>query len=419
MKAEQRGLRGLTCYDPAKAYNGYTLFAPMWGKDVWLIDMCGRFVHRWQMPHTPGCYGRLLPNGNLLYQGKVLTGPLMDFGGSAGVLLEVDWNGNVVWSYEDPYLSHDFCRMENGNTLVIRFVPTPDDIARRVKGGVPGTERQGVMWSDALQEITPEGKVAWEWIGYEHLDPEIDVISPLLARSNWTQANSCFVMADGNILLSFAWTNTIAVINKATGDIKWRWGPGDLGFQHDATELDNGNILVFDNGRNRPLTRVYSRVIEINPTSGEIEWEYKADPPHSFYASFIGGCQRLPNRNTLICEGPLGRFFEVTPAGEIVWEYINPFYHEHPSFGRTNMTFRAYRYGPDYAGLKGTGLDDPNLLYGPEASRSITLETTCSTKALQSSITQKRQSMPGVREKGPSETIREEKLRSRLEHLGY
>lgn len=420
MNMGQGNLLPLRYYDPKGAYNGYTLFAPIGGNNVWLIDMQGRFVHRWQMPYTPGDHGRLLPNGNLLYAGKDPAGPLPDFGGSAGVLLEVDWNGNLVWKYEDPYLSHDFFRMDNGNTMVIKWTPVPDEITAKVKGGVPGTEREGVIWGNVLQEISPSGEVVWEWLAHEHFDPEIDALCPLCPRSRWGDANSCYVMPDGNILVSYPSMNLIEIVDKATGDIKWRWGGrGKLGFQHNPTVLDNGNILVFDNGRHRPSPPDYSRVIEINPTTNEIEWEYKADTPVDFYASFISGCQRLPNGNTLICDGPKGRFFEVTPAGEIVWEYVNPFYYRHPRFGLTNMTYRAYRYGPDYPGLKDTGLDNVNLIYGPEAFESPAGGPTVSGARLGPSITEESQQMPSVGGKGPEGARPEERVRSRLAHLGY
>ena len=212
----------------------------------------------------------------------------------------------------------------------------------------------------------------WEWLAYEHFDPEIDVLCPLCPRDRWGQANACYVMPDGSVMVSYAFMSIISIIEKSTGNIIWRWGMGhELGFQHNPTVLDNGNILVFDNGRHRQLPPDYTRVIEINPKTNEVEWEYTADPPGDFYASFVGGAQRLPNGNTLICDGPHGRFFEVTPAGETVWEYVNPFHYQFMRFGRTNMVFRAYRYGHDYLGLKGTGLDDINLIYGPGAFPSM------------------------------------------------
>ena len=84
--------------------------------------------------------------------------------------------------------------------------------------------------------------------------------------------------------------------------------------------LDSGNLLIFDNG----LRRGWSRVIELDPLTGEIAWEYRADPPESFYSKSRGSSQRLPNGNTLICESDRGRAFEVTASGEVVWEWLNP-----------------------------------------------------------------------------------------------
>ena len=65
-----------------------------------------------------------------------------------------------------------------------------------------------------------------------------------------------------------------------------------------------------------------------------------ATPPTDFYAKNISGAQRLPNGNTLICQGPDGLFFEVTASGEKVWEYEYP-----------GAVFRVERYSPDYAAL--------------------------------------------------------------------
>ena len=420
MTIAQSHLPALRYFDPKKAYHGYTLFAPMGGKIVWLIDMEGRIVHRWDVPYVPGCHGRLLPNGNLVYAGKVENAPLPDFGGSAGVMIDVDWNSNIVWKYEDPYLSHDFYRMDNGNTMVLRWVPMPNEIATKVKGGVPGTEREGVMWSDALQEINPEGKVVWEWLGYEHFNPEIDVLCPLCPRDRWGQANACYVMPNGNIIISYAFMSLIEIVEKATGNIIWRWGlRGELGFQHNPTVLDNGNILLFDNGRHRILAPDYSRVIEINPKTNEVEWEYMSNPPMEFYASFVGGAQRLPNGNTLICEGPKGRFFEVTPTGEIVWEYVNPIYNDFLRFGRTNMAFRAYRYGYDYPGLKGTGLDDINMLFGSKAFQATAPlpKTPIAAPGLMNAG--KTQKAPSIAEKERKEEDLKKKMRNRLKNLGY
>jgi hypothetical protein len=70
-------------------------------------------------------------------------------------------------------------------------------------------------------------------------------------------------------------------------------------------------------------------------------------PPWNFFSPYISGAQRLPNGNTLITEGDFGRLFEVTAQGEVVWEYICPFFVAASYFGLANRIFRAFRYAPE------------------------------------------------------------------------
>lgn len=354
MSAEKKETTSVTLYNKIKAYGGYTLFAPAGRDNVYLVDMKGQFVHKWKLPYPTVGHGVLLPNGNLLFAAKSPSGPLAELEGTRGELFEMTWDGSGVWKYEDPYMHDDFYRMKNGHTIVIRWIQTPADIANRVKGGLQGTEREGVMWCDSFREINPRGRILWEWFGYEHLDPEVDTICPLCSRSEWTHASSCVFLPNGNILTSFTRINTVAVIDKATGNIEWRWGSEELGHQHDASVTESRNILVFDSGVHVPWVEMgYSQVREIDITTNKEIWGFRHDPWVAFYAPCMGNCQRLPNGNTLICQGDTGRIFEITPHGETVWEFISPFYHSSAVYGRNNMLFRAYRYGYDYLGLKG------------------------------------------------------------------
>ena len=69
----------------------------MYGRNVWLIDMWGTIVHRWEAENLPGNYGQLLPNGRLLYAGRTLPPAIPEFAGNGGQLAEYDWNGKIVW----------------------------------------------------------------------------------------------------------------------------------------------------------------------------------------------------------------------------------------------------------------------------------------------------------------------------------
>jgi len=345
--------KGLVAYDPWKVYQGVNLLTPAEGTGVWLVDMQGRYVHYWEAGCVPSCGAELLLDGNLLYAGKQVDGPLADLEGAAGVLLELDWFGKCLWRHEDPYLHHGFARSANGNTYVTKWTEIPARVTSKVEGGIEGSERSGKMWGDVIQEVDQAGRVVWEWLAHEHLDPTIDVICPICRRSTWPHTNSIHEMADGNLLVSFMRTSTVAKIDRASGDVLWRWGKGQLAHQHFVTEMDNGNVLVFDRGLHTPgMDCGYSQVIELSPQTGEKIWVYMDG--HFFFSSILSSCQRLPNGNTLICEGAMGRLFEVDAKGTIVWEYLNnlPSEATSPVAARHCMVHAAFRYGVDFAGLR-------------------------------------------------------------------
>ena len=124
----------------------------------------------------------------------------------------------------------------------------------------------GKILGDAAIEVNPQGGVVWKWLVYEHFDPDIDLLCPLEHRNQFPLINSVFVLPDGNVLLSLRMLNTVAIVDKKSGDIIWRWGRHQIGHQHDARMIDNGNILVFDNGVHRSgYGPEYSRVVEVNP----------------------------------------------------------------------------------------------------------------------------------------------------------
>ncbi|MFI5403821.1 MAG: aryl-sulfate sulfotransferase, partial [Planctomycetota bacterium] len=172
------------------------------------------------------------------------------------------------------------------------------------------------------------------------------------------------------------------------GDLLWRWGnPQNYGmgtvadqksfYQHDPTWLPSSKegelrLLFFNNGGKRPDGKDFSSVEElVLPSAGEKGFAREADAafgpkqpawsysdPEKFLSEFISGAQRLPNGNTLICQGKAGRVFEVTREGTIVWEYLNPLGGEvepSPQGGKAppKALFRAVRVPRSHPGLKG------------------------------------------------------------------
>ena len=358
----------VTRYDPSKAFNGYTLFAPTFAKVAWLIDMQGRVCHRWEMEVPPASHGKLLPNGNLMWQGKG-PGSITDFVGSGSELVEVDWDGEKLWRYEEAGLNHDFLVLDNGNLIVNVYVPIPADKVGHIRGGIPGTELRGRMWSCCIKEITRAGEELWTFDLHEHLDLEHDVLCPLCPRHVWGFCNSLCRLPDGNILFTLRLLNDLAVLDPRKGEIVWRFGRDkELGHPHSCSVLPNGNFLLFDNGLHRvganPDLQISdisaSRVIEIDPGTKEIVWQYIDPFAPDFYSAICSSAQRLPNGNTLICEATKGRLFEVTHDKEIVWEYRSPFLVTRPDYWGWTLAktiWDAQRYAPEYPAFDGKDLD--------------------------------------------------------------
>jgi outer membrane protein assembly factor BamB len=351
IKAKRSGV-GLRAVDHERACPGFTLFAPLSdGGTIYLIDMDGNVVHTWQMPYLPGNYGYLTERGTLFYNGKVIEDSdrfISRQPWKGGTALEVDWNGRVLWEVRHPDHHHDGIRLRNGNVLLLCSAQLPANLIAKIKGGMPGTEHNGKMHGDYLVEITTDGQIVWEWRSWERLDPEIDCLTAVQERrEEWTHGNGIAELRNGDIVVSFRTISTVIIIDRKTGKIIWKLGAPPLCGQHAPTPLPNGNLLLFDNGPHRlDHPTPFSRVIEIEPATKQIVWKYQEKRESDFFSPRISNAQRLPNGNTLICEGVFGRLFEVTTNGELVWEFVNPYFGDGTN-EPNNRVFRAYRYSAD------------------------------------------------------------------------
>ena len=207
----------------------------------------------------------------------------------------------------------------------------------------------------------------------------------LLGENHWYDETGDERFNPSNFIIGSRQANFVAIVNRATGKIVWRIGPdfmegkpeynlGQIAGQHHAHMIPRnltgeGNIMVFDNGGASGYggptaypryTRDYSRVIEFNPVTLEMVWQYGAeDGAENFYSFHISSAQRLPNGNTLITDGSNGRVFEVTPDKEIVWEFLCPYVKE----GVRSEIYRAYRTPPEWVPGNPAGYDYWAALY--------------------------------------------------------
>jgi hypothetical protein len=394
---------GVTRYDPAKAWNGYVLFS---GADerTYLIDMNGHEVHRWEYQGFPGemldpsvavgARGHILVQLEPSRQAGIGTAPGVKIPSSKSVG-ELDWDGKVVWKWSgegtpsgEALQHHDWQRLPSGNTLLLANWP------HKVPGFVLPQQLDDVVY-----EVTPKGDLVWQWAVSEHLDelgfspeqlklirnaatPDYFHLNDMrsVGSNKWFEAGDKRFAPD-NILINSRNANFAAIVDKKTGHIVWHLGPNlpslvkhapspapasgqpvdQFVGQHDAHIIPEGlpgagDLLLFDNqgAAGYPAAELVtvggSRVLEVDPTTEKIVWSYTADlsdqPLWAFRSAFIGSARRLPNGNTLIDEGMNGRFFQVTPAGEIVWEYVSPYFASTNATGASrpvtsNLVYRA------------------------------------------------------------------------------
>ncbi len=355
-------LAGVVLHVPDRAYPGYNLYCSRTTPYAHLMDMEGRIVHSWTYATGGDAiweHAIMLENGDVVVIRKMAS------------LVRLDWDSNLLW--ETPLEVHH------------EVTPLPDGtfytIAREVR------EHRGLeIRFPSIVRLSAEGEVMERWSTYDHLGEikaALDqrsfldtVLDDLLAERDsamlyesihrqpgmfrlkgnreyfdYLHLNTITRLSEirsgriddrfkpGNLLICFRNVNQIGILDRDSKEILWAWGEGALQWPHHPTMLEDGNILIFDNG----VERRTSRVIEIEPSSGQVVWEYVADPPASFYTSQRGSAQRLPNGNTLICDGNGGRAFEVDTGGEIVWEWFNP----DVKNGRREQIYRITRLSPD------------------------------------------------------------------------
>ena len=404
------------------------------GANAYLIDHQGRLVHQWPLGERLQPV-KLLPNGNLLAgrDGASEIAPdgsvVWEYAHEEQHhdLLKMP-NGNVLLLARQTLTQEESVAAGANPDLVgEQGLPGVRVIEVRPTGASGGE----IVWEwsvfdHLVQDFDPSkpnyGAVDEhpELVDVNFTLAESDAVAREAPRETWTHANSLDYNAELNqIMISVRHFSEVWIIDRGAtaeeaaghtggaagigGDLLYRWGnprahragtadDQRLFWQHDAHWIPDGlpgagNMLVFNNGNEflRDDRRFYSTVDEIVLPSEvgyraasdaayapfDTAWIYADDPPRALYSPNLSSAQRLPNGNTLICNGNFGVIFEVTPDGRKVWEYVNPVTDMGPlRQGETapivqtrrrverlsNQVYQARRYAPDYPGLRGLDL---------------------------------------------------------------
>ncbi len=316
-------LSGVVHHVPERAQPGWNLILSMHAVEASLVDMEGRVMHTWKAPEDEPPMGlwwrtaHLLANGDLIVQADY------------GAIAKLDRLSRLLWR-NDAKTHHDFDVADDGRVFVLTQGTT-----RHPSFGHPIAE-------DFVAELSAEGELRAQISVLRAIENGVapQLLEELVAfreqadsrvRHDVSHTNTVQLLPasrkalpdgfrPGNLLLSIPTVNVILILDPKQEKIVWSQ-KGRFRYQHDPTLTADGRLLLFDNRG----AGERSRVVEIDPASGEELWAYGEHTSKPFATACCGRIQPLANGNLLIVVSQEGRAFELAPDGEVVWDFRTPY----------------------------------------------------------------------------------------------
>lgn len=341
----------------------------------YLINEKGEKVYQWEFDMNLGQDIELTDNGNLIGMFKVQD-PSFGFGGQSGLIRKLDKNSAVLWQYkisdENEIAHHDLELLPNGNLLILVWKRIDKSIANEV-----GFETNNDIFVEKIIELNPtNNSIVWEWDSWDHIiqnknsalnnfgeanenKHKIDILynstsdlHQFISQGDIMHANGLSYNQELDVIaVSVNFYSEVWFIDHSTtteqaktsnggnynkgGDLIYRFGnPSTYGsvnqqifdFNHHPSFINNGSdfsLLIFNNNNKAGISKAmefslpnFNEIIDFE-TNPNLIFEYSNE---DMYFPRVGGAVRLPNGNTLICEGDYG-YWEVSAKGELLWKY--------------------------------------------------------------------------------------------------
>jgi len=209
---------------------------------------------------------------------------------------------------------HDIQLLANGGYLL----QTYDSIYVDMSQIDPGGNTNALIIILIIQEFDSNKNLIFEWNAWEHMNiADYHNLNLTSNRIVWMHGNSIHIDLDSNILVSNRRSSEVIKIDRNNGDVIWYFGGPNNEFsitndpyngfsrQHDVRRIENGNILLFDNGNDHdpPISRAVEYEIDESEKTADLVWDFSH--PEGYLGLAMGSVQRLPNNNTLINWGSL------------------------------------------------------------------------------------------------------------------
>ena len=320
---------GVVFHSEQHAHPGWNLYCAGHLPEAYLMDMEGHVVHSWRVTFEQAFPGVELqedayPNARAVLRAiKLLPdGDLLAIFEGQGIV-RLNSNSEIVWSLFNG-AHHAVTTWDDGNIYLLTRKAV---ILEEIAGGRPileefitvlmptGETVRTISLLEALRrsEFALLARQAEEIGGDFFHTNDIELLPP------GTEFPRGVVRKDPTALVSSRSMHALVLVNLSTEAIDWV-SIGLLQRQHDPSLLPNGNLLVFDNR----VESVGSRAVEFDPLTHRVVWAYPPSDTPELFSFCCGNAQRLPNGNTLLTFAGPARAIEVSPDGQIAWDFRSP-----------------------------------------------------------------------------------------------
>ncbi len=318
---------------------GVNFYATRFTNRAYVMTTEGKVLHQWTAKDKSAWLdAEVLPDGSLITLSAWDAARAAEFPGEKGFpsyITKLSRDSGVVWRHKLD--AHHDIQLLSGERILT--------LLQRSRS-LPAISRDRRVMDNMLAILSPAGEVLETRSLYDLIAPVRKQLVFLRVEALVSDAIDLFhansvqwvddalaktikagrrngvrpLHAAGTVLISIRHQDAVVAFSWKAKKVLWTWGRGELQGPHAASLLPNGNVLVFDNG----LQRGFSRIVEVDPATNRIVWEYAAREPKDFYSGTGGYVQRLPNGNTLITNSWNYQAVEVTPDKRMVWNWVNP-----------------------------------------------------------------------------------------------
>lgn len=330
---------GVVRHDRARSQPGLGFYVSGHAPEAILMDQDGELLHRWSYDyadafpeHHPD---ESNPNDEFWRRAHLYPdGSILAIHDGLGIL-KLDKDSRLLWANPNN-AHHDLAVLADGDIVTLtreaKLIPRVmendvvlEDFVARL--GPDGTTKATLSLLETMERSEPEHDWREAWWRLWKIEETRKLAAPptdLFHSNSVTVLDGRFAdrgehFAAGNLLLSFCHLEMVLIVDPRQGRTLWS-SVGEWALQHDPQLTPRGGLLVFDNN----WRDGQSRMVETDLASGEVLWEYSGSETEPFYSRTCGASQQLDNGNLLITESDAGRALEITPEGEIVWEFLNP-----------------------------------------------------------------------------------------------